>query len=326
MAIERDRSGTITKVTYEFKTASNVIDQANPDIDQGILAEVYNMDIDNFQSLVTRKGTTKLSTTVAHSAYEYDGIVYLVSGGSLCRYTPPTTVTPLIAVNATLPMVYEPVNNLIVATNGQQILIIESGAVSQLSSPTEAFKVKTPAGNYLAYYDGRLYVASGNTIHCTDPFSVEQCDERQMYIPVTPDTITGIVAVDNGLYVGTTRETFFISGTDPFSDSGFSLIRVADYGVIHGTMKKVQANKVKISEAQGNLAVWASPRGFCCGGNSGAFKNMSIGVYELPDASRGNLMLREENGVIHLVAVLSDGAFYNIYQEQSLEIDEAELT
>lgn len=316
---------------FLFTGMNTVVDPASLDVLKsrdsigGECVSITNMDTLAPHGVRTRLGYTEVLSTAAHSAYEHNGTVYLVSGGNLCTYTPPTTLTPLTAVNATLPMVYEPVNNLIVATNGQQILIIEAGAVSQLATPTEEFKVKTPAGNYLAFYNGRLYVASGNTLHCTDPFSVEQCDERQMYIPITPDAITGIVAVDDGLYVGTTKNVFFLGGADPY-EGGFSLKMITDYGSIPGTMKKTQGSEIAAAQMLGAAAVWASPRGFCVGGNSGTFKNLSDGVMALPDAQIGNLMIRDQNGLSHIVAVLGEGSFYNQYQEPSFEIDEAEIT
>jgi hypothetical protein len=286
---------------------------------------MLNVDPDNKDGFSTRQGCTLALSGAAHSGWDDGkGNAYLVKGGYLCSFNG-TATTNLIAVNPTLKMAFEPVNDVIVASNGQDYIIIDNGSAYYATPSTAEFRVSPPAGRYLAFYNGRLYIARDNVICCTVPFSVDECDERQMRIPLTQDTITGLVAVDNGLFVGTTTEAFFLAGIDAFAEGGFQITRVADYGVTHGTMKKSIAENMQVTQFPGTVAVWAGKRGFCAGGNGGAFKNLSVLSVSIPVAEDGASMVREQNGQTHFVAVLDSNSTFNAYNQPVFDLTETEL-
>ncbi len=304
-------------------------DPADLDPAKGECADILNMDPDNDGSVSTRDGAVPVITGAAyHSGWSPDGkVAYLVRrDGWLCSFDG-TTVTTLYAVDPNLPMAFAPVNDLVVASNGRQYLIIEPSGVSPAKPSLDPFKVAPPAGQCLAYYNGRLYIASGNVLVCTDPFTVDQCDERQMRLPITQDRITGLAALEGGgLIIGTTREVFALLGGDPFSGEGMALRKLADYGMIPGTALVTAAEKVPRTQFQGMVALWASPRGFCAASNTGAFVNFSERSVAFPQATSGAAMLREEDGIIHYVAALGSGDSFNIYDDLPvLDMDSATL-
>lgn len=292
----------------------------------GECVSITNMDTLAPYGVRTRFGYTEVLSTAAHSAWSDGTTAYCVAGGFLSRFSG-STLIPLYPVNQNLRMAFEKVNDIVVATNGQLYLVIdEAGTVTAATPSTDAFKVAPPAGEYLTYYNGRLYIASGNVLYCTDPFTVDQCDERQWMIPISPDAITGIVAVDDGLWVGTASNVFFLRGADPFAGEGFSLMTPALYGVVPRTMLVVPAEKVPLAQVKGTVAMFTTPRGICIGTNSGQLINLSELKVGMPQQSQaGAAFIKEYNGQTHYVTVLTNTDPYNAYIQPDYDTDEAEL-
>lgn len=303
-------------VTFAFKGMNNVADPASIDAlnsqssQYGQCSRIVNMNCTDL-GVTSRDGYVLALAGAAHSGWS-DGITaYVVKGGYLCTFNG-TTTTNLIAVNPVLPMSYCKVNGLVVATNGQQYIVVENG-VASLSNLTP--------GQYVAFYNGRVYVANGAELIVSDPYNVDSSDIRQMHIPITDDPITGLGAVDNGLYIGTTKETFFIGGGDPF-EGGMKLEQVAGYGVVARTMQVAENGQVKLSQLSGKVAVWDSARGFCIGGAGGQFRNISETVAALPIVDVGASFIRETGGEVHFVTVTGGGTAFNYYQTDVTDITE----
>lgn len=284
---------------------------------------ILNMDADE-SGVSLRQGQTVALAGACHSGWSNGTVAYAVKSGYLVQFTGVAT-TNLIAVNGLLPMSFRQVNDLIIATNGQQYLVIENGIATEAIAPTGQFKVPPPAGQYLTFYNGRVYIASGATLVCTESYSVDSCDSRQMFIPITDDPITGLAAVDNGVFIGTTKETFFLVGADPFSEGGMVLKYVVNYGPAHRDMLETVSSKVPLAQLSGRCAVWRSTRGFCVGGNGGAFVNISEKSAALPVVTTGASMLREQDGNIHFISVTGTGTTYNSYLPPTLDVTEIEL-
>lgn len=290
---------------FSFIGMNNVTDPAALNLENGESPSIVNMDTDP-ANVSLRKGYTSALSGAAHSGWSNGSTAYLVKAGYLCSFNG-TATTNLIAVNPVLRMDYCAVNNLILATNGQQYIVIENG-VASLST--------APPGRYITFYNGRVYTASGGVLQFTNAFDVETCDSRQQYIPISGDDITGLVAVDDGIYVGTTKEALFLAGSD-FSD--MALRCCFSFGVVHGTMKQIEGAKLKLN---GKAAVWASHRGFCIGTTGGQVKNISDGVYSLPEVMTGSSMIREENGRVDFLSVLGTGTGFNIYEPPEFDMTE----
>lgn len=314
-------------VKFPFITAATALDPASLDVfptrssPGGQCAEIRNMDPDNSGGVSTRNGYGLIQAGAAHSGWGNGINSYCVTGGQLCLFNGSTT-SPLYTLSADAPLSYCQVNRLVVASNGIDYLVLDGATVTPAQQPSAPYKVPPPAGRYLAFYNGRLYISVGNTLCYTDPYSVDSCDSRQMYLPITNDAITGLAAVDDGLYIGTTKETLFLQGNDPFSDAGMALRQVNNYSVINRTMLTSNATRFRVAkDFTGAVACWASPIGFHLGGNGGATLNLSE-TMATPDCVTGASMIREQNGLIHYVAVLTPGDSHNTYQPPVFDIDE----
>jgi hypothetical protein len=301
---------------FKYMGADNVNDPTALDVEKGQCPLLHNVDPDNTGGYATRKGQTPASVGAVHSGWG-DGVTALVvRGGFLCSFNGATT-TQLIAVHPTLPMAYEKVNDVIVASNGVDYILLEGGAAYSATPDSVEFSIAPPGGSYLAFYNSRLYMAEGGVLYYTKPFSLDACDSRTYRIPITQDVITGIAAVDDGIFVGTTKEAFFLRGMDA---TKFEMIKVADYGVVPHTMQRVPSEDLGMEK--GTAAVWAATRGFCVGGNGGAFENRSSGRYALPAATSGASMVRLQDGLAHQVVVLDSAPAYNQYIPPPFEINE----
>ena len=319
--------------TFKFIGMNNVDDPANvgaPESDKYGRSTTYteavsitNMDPDNSGGVKTRKGQT--ATTVAvpsHSGWNCVHGAFLVSGGFLNLFDG-ASLTPLWPVDQSLQMHYAVVNNLVVATNTQEYIIIENGAAAAVPAPTTEFKQAVPAGKYPFFYNGRVYLVVDNTLVFTDTNSAEVCDTRLMRIPVTQDLITGAVPVDDGVFIGTETEIFFLAGNDP--TTGMELRQVADVGMIPGTAVPAMGDKVASAKMRGSVMLCTTPEGICIGGNGGEFVNVSARTFAPPAASNGAAILREQAGLVYYMVALSQGNPFNTYQQPTFELDEAEL-
>jgi hypothetical protein len=156
---------------------------------------------------------------------------------------------------------------------------------------------------------GRSYFAVGNTVLCTVALSAS-VDERFATVISLDDMITMIVRVDEGLFVGSTKELHFLSGTDP-QQGGFHDVWALPWGVITGTGLPIKGEKVPIAEMSGNCAIFATTQGVVVGGPGGRIKNLSENRVSYPYGITGKAMIREQGGLVHYLftTALSQSAF-----------------
>lgn len=68
-----------------------------------------------------------------------------------------------------------------------------------------------PAGQCLAHFRGRIYIAAGVYLYATAAHGLEYCDLRD-YLAFDGTRINVLLAVEGGLFVGTERALYFLSG------------------------------------------------------------------------------------------------------------------
>lgn len=76
------------------------------------------------------------------------------------------------------------------------------------------FAVKPLPGLYVTAYKGRLWVASGSVVWFTDTLSPHWLFPYAGYYAFE-DTVTGIVAAEDGLYIGTAARVWYLQGAKP---------------------------------------------------------------------------------------------------------------
>lgn len=161
-----------------------------------------------------------------------------------------------------------------------------------------------PAGKYLAAYNGRLYSLQGSFLFYSDVYNPGLYNPRTCWIPLEGEG-TGLVALDTGLYVGTTAGTIFLEGGGPAS---FQLRNVSAEPMIDGTAVRAPAtlfaNEI-LQGSQRDVALWLSPAGFALGLPSGQVtspqdKRIRIG------AVRGSTATFRRDGVQQVVTAVEE--------------------
>lgn len=180
-----------------------------------------------------------------------------------------------------------------------------------VSFATDAFKIGTLAGTCLEFYNGRLYLAVGGFVFCTDTFDVAKMDIRYNVVAGFPDPVTMIKRISTGLYIGTTAATYFLEGGGPQYDPEtgkvadyFSQRQVSDCGVIPGTGVMVNAEKIPSLETSGLAPLWTATNGVIVGLPGGVCANLSKDRVDIGVRQRGTAIVRQAGAVTQYLVVL----------------------
>ncbi len=320
---QNQRTGEVIGVTFSFTGMNNVTDPAYLDLGKGECELLVNVDPNNRGGFVTRNGYTQVNAIATHSGWGNGVDAYYVSASILYHFNG-TTSTAVVVLNSDSRVVFEQVNDVVAYWSLTDKGLLKGKVVIPQEAPTGEFKVPSPYGHMITFFNGRLYIANGSDIYCTDAFdpTLNKCDERRYLVFSLDSAITLLAFVDDGIYVGSTKEIAFLNGTDPYG-SGFKVKRVSNYGAIPHTAVKTTGSYVSASQMNGSVVIFASEHGICVGGNGGNLVNLSLNVFSLPDAQQGNAILREQNGVYHYLANLDTDTAFNPYNPQTIDVDDS---
>lgn len=287
---------------HTFNNLNNRLDPAQLGDDEMSVAE--NVDLDNRGGFRRRKGRTSVATlTDPHSLWAApDNSVALYGhGGVLKRFWDDESSTSLLPLSNDSALTFEVVNNLVMFSNGTDIGYVLDGVASLLTAPSEQFKVATAAGDFIALYNGRLFVLNHDGLYYTDPYTVDQMDERNSLIPLL-GTPTMLLALDDGLWVGKGDKVIWLGGGNPeeFTYKDKSSAVVAGTGVAHKSAAKFGFN------ATGRFALWTSSEGICLGTNSGELQVITEATLAVSLAKSGAGIIRNEGGLSHYISALRD--------------------
>ena len=147
-----------------------------------------------------------------------------------------------------------------------------------------------PAGSIVRYLNGRLLVASGNTLFYSEPYALALRNPASGYV-VFPKPITVLEPVDNGFFV-CAEQTYWVGGDVATAE----LIPVLPYGGVAGT-----GGQAPVSE---NAAFWMSPRGMVRGNMDGSVNNLQETNVAVDAAQAGAVLFREHDGMKQALASL----------------------
>lgn len=169
--------------------------------------------------------------------------------------------------------------------------------------------VKAPAGSILEYYNGRIWIVSGDVVWYSEPFAYELFRLASNYL-MLDSPITIFSAVKDGLWIATEDNTYFFQGDNP----PFKVTVKANYGAIRGTLQKISGTFM--GKGDNNMvSVWTSKKGICAGYDGGEFKNFTNENYDLPIGLYGTSIFRQERGMNHyLVSLKNIEEAGNIYE------------
>jgi hypothetical protein len=164
------------------------------------------------------------------------------------------------------------------------------------------------AGEHLCFYRGRVYVASGPTIRCTEPLSYELMSMDRNHFPF-PSNVTMMIPVEGGIWVATADESMMMAGSDPQADGGMQIRGRNSSGAISGCSVAVDSTLLSVKGiSPGKVAMWMSVDGIMIGDSAGNAINLT-GDYFVPpkDAIDGWACLVKEEGMDRVMFGLKTG-------------------
>ena len=299
------------------------------------LERAVNIDLDDTGQPHRRRGRTRVSPGAFHSLFTSDnGKLFGVKNQQLGVINPDYSFLPLMSgIGAQPPLVqlaYAQVGDSIYFSSPNECGIISESAktvgrwgpttdiwLSPVINPTKGLPAiagrllgAPPLATYLAYWNGRIYLAQDNLLWATELYLYNMIDKTKNFFQFeAPITMVG--AVGDGLYVGTQEGCWFLSGS---SLKELKRVRVLDSPVIPGsmvTMPSEVANPPQVDLGQDTPVslglLFMTTNGYCAGQNSGQCFNLTESKFIFPEAVSARALYRVQDGVHQYVAVLDSG-------------------
>lgn len=161
-----------------------------------------------------------------------------------------------------------------------------------------AFLAPLPPGEIIAFHNGRLLSAKGDTLSYSEIHDFGLYNPAKGYLRL-PGTISIVAPCENGVFI-VADKTYWYSGTD-----------IAQAEVF----ERLPSGAVKGTEFENPLTKgvgWFGADGFVLGAPDGSVSlpQRDNGGFNAPQATSGNTLVRNENGRIHLICHLDDTAAY----------------
>lgn len=158
-----------------------------------------------------------------------------------------------------------------------------------------------PAGICLTQWRSRVLVAKGNVLYTSLPNNVELFDFRRDFKQFI-DPITMVVPVDDGIYVGTTKELVFLSG---IQFDALQYRRAMDGPVVLGSGVAVRGELVKQGEGAGlgSAMICIADGRIVAGFNGGGLVRLTEGKYHTT-ATEVHAHFRQIDGIPQYVAAV----------------------
>lgn len=168
------------------------------------------------------------------------------------------------------------------------------GDPSLLSLPlVTQFLAPPPAGQLIAYYRGRMFVAVGDTLYMSEPYGYELFDLRRyiqldgritLLAPMVDKDTTG-TGLGSGFFVGTDRSCGILAGNN---SEDFQYVPKIEYGAIPGAVDFVDGALFRSGETTARvLPMWLTTQGLCIGLPDLTIGNLTRSKYGFPAAGRG---------------------------------------
>jgi hypothetical protein len=267
------------------------------------LREARNVEIDNTFMLSSRKGSTlRLSGVDIHSGWSNGKVAFFVDGTVLYKLnwngTAYSSTALLTGLSRGTRMSYAEVNNRVYMTNGTYIGYYSNESMNNLSTPTENYKMSLPAGKFITYMKGQLFVAKGKVLYIADAL----CDHFDIRtgFRVFSNDITMLKSIDDGIYAADGNVWFLSVVGD---ENQLKKSSVLDTDVIPYTDVIINGKDIGEGVSE-DFLMWVSTKGICIGDSKGSVKMPTLGKYNMPGKVIGTAMIRNNNGNVHYIAAL----------------------
>lgn len=301
----------------EWKGINNVDDPVR--VPPGYLSLADNVYIDDRKMLHRRPGRSLVRAGSVFSLWSNGDVCLFAKATSLNQLNADYTERTLMSgLDLAQPIVYAEGGGYIFWGNESIIGYYKNGAASLFPDVSQAFKAKMIGGHLLEYFNSRLYAARDNVIVISDaaaPF-VRTVGPGRAFLQLD-DRVTLMLAVVDGLYIGTRKGVSFYAGRDP---GEFQRIDVSDGEMFEGSGVKIRGEDLTDS-GLGTYVMWASSNGIFYGGPGGQVKNVTFGDYIIKDTllKEGASFAKDENNsLLYVFSYDFDGSL-----ETDIELPQA---
>lgn len=149
-----------------------------------------------------------------------------------------------------------------------------------------------PAGQCLAFYRGRIYIAAGPYLYATSPHGLEYCDLRD-YLAIDGSRINVLLPVDGGLFVGTEQGVYFLAGA---ALAEHSLVAKSAARAVAGSGVLADGQKVtgRAELAGVKVVLLTTSDGVLLGLSDGSMANLTQERYQFAAGQRAAAILQPE--------------------------------
>jgi hypothetical protein len=187
--------------------------------------------------------------------------------------------------------------------NGSSQVVI--GAAGHTTRTLDTLWLKPlPPGHIVAYYNGRLWVASGRMLYWSDALRYGYYDPTRNYIRFDDDVsllAPSSEGSSGGLFIAAGKRTYYMEGDDP---KKMRRTIVYPHGAVVGSQVFARGT-IFGGEQASRMPVWVASNGvFCAGSASGSVTPLTEASYTAPSSSRGASILREYMGQRHIMVNL----------------------
>jgi hypothetical protein len=292
-----------------------IVDGNRMEIDK--LTRAENVDIADNKAVRMRQGRTKVYNGTPHSFWADPRAaleVYFVEASTLKQLAVDYTAADVATMTNNNPMVFEPVNDDTVISNGADIGWLKAGVYAAFNPTLGDFEAKTPAGQFLAFFNGKLYVAAGKVLIESKPYNIEVYDTRFGLFPM-PAAIRMIGAVEDGLWLSTTQGVAFLRGGGGDEFVYVPRVKPAYYGAFYA------GNDFKDRK----VCAWVSEDGIMLGLAGGQIERVTPDDVAFPSATQGKLFKTMRDGIKQWIAVIHNPGDSNAYEPPAVTVNTQNL-
>jgi len=274
---------TIFKGTTGLNTVSDPVRIEPTDLQVAV-----NISIDSSGRPRTRRGLTQLQTGSFHSLFCAGRDCFVIKDGSLYQVAANGSLSGAIKSGlSNNRMSYAQVGDRTYYSNGIDLGIIYQGQhvdwdeEDYIGPGTHRHFSGPVSGDHIAEFFGRMLIAKYNVLWWSEPYNFGLYDMASSFVQFYTKIIM-LAPVDQGLFISTEKNTYFISGRD---STKWQARKVAGYPAIEWTNVKVEADDIG-AEVSGQYAVWASSEGAILGTPDGNIINLNKKKIIYPETAK----------------------------------------
>lgn len=202
------------------------------------------------------------------------------------------------------------VNLYVTQPNGEKLMLaasvpaqagtyIYTGGTRSLELTTQWLDA-VPSGQAMCLYRGRIYIAKGDVIFATAALGYEYCDRRD-YRAIDGSEVRMMAPVQGGMFIGTKRGVYFMSGQDFRTNS---LDKKTSAAAIKGSLVMADGQIVTGNEQLAGMlvAVFTTEDGVCVGLPDGSMQNLTVERFEMLTADVAAACMRNGSATQYLLS------------------------